>query len=209
VTMLDALPYLIDYPYGCTEQTMSRFLPAAIVARTLTKNGLDPAAIEGRLFGGVEPGSAGATHPKGRKDLRSVASVTASSMARLYDFQHEDGGWGWWKEGNSDRFMTAYVVWGFSVAKEGGLTVDAAAVNKAVTFLDDELVKMDGDTHSEAWVLHAIAAWKAAVHDPSRGIAETKAFDDVWSHRESLTPYSRPSSRSPPTTSATRSGRRC
>ncbi|MDB6112979.1 MAG: Large extracellular alpha-helical protein, partial [Pedosphaera sp.] len=28
VTMLDALPYLIDYPYGCTEQTMSRFLPA-------------------------------------------------------------------------------------------------------------------------------------------------------------------------------------
>jgi uncharacterized protein YfaS (alpha-2-macroglobulin family) len=28
-TMLDALPYLIDYPYGCTEQTMSRFLPAA------------------------------------------------------------------------------------------------------------------------------------------------------------------------------------
>ena len=26
VTMLDALPYLIDYPYGCTEQTMSRFL---------------------------------------------------------------------------------------------------------------------------------------------------------------------------------------
>ena len=27
LTMLDALPYLIDYPYGCTEQTMSRFLP--------------------------------------------------------------------------------------------------------------------------------------------------------------------------------------
>ncbi len=31
VTMLDAIPYLIDYPYGCTEQTMSRFLPAAVV----------------------------------------------------------------------------------------------------------------------------------------------------------------------------------
>jgi len=35
VTMLDALPYLIDYPYGCTEQTMSRFLPAAITAKPL------------------------------------------------------------------------------------------------------------------------------------------------------------------------------
>jgi uncharacterized protein YfaS (alpha-2-macroglobulin family) len=40
VTMLDALPYLIDYPYGCTEQTMSRFLPAAIVKRTLQELGL-------------------------------------------------------------------------------------------------------------------------------------------------------------------------
>jgi uncharacterized protein YfaS (alpha-2-macroglobulin family) len=41
-TMLDALPYLIDYPYGCTEQTMSRFLPAASpqdVARSRSETG--------------------------------------------------------------------------------------------------------------------------------------------------------------------------
>ena len=42
ITMLDALPYLIDYPYGCTEQTMSRFLPAAITAKTLRDLGLKP-----------------------------------------------------------------------------------------------------------------------------------------------------------------------
>ena len=41
-TMLDALPYLIDYPYGCTEQTMSRFLPAAITAKTLRDLGMKP-----------------------------------------------------------------------------------------------------------------------------------------------------------------------
>ena len=28
--MLDALPYLIEYPYGCTEQTLNRFLPTVI-----------------------------------------------------------------------------------------------------------------------------------------------------------------------------------
>ena len=33
VTMLDALPYLADYPYGCTEQTMSRFLPRPLSPR--------------------------------------------------------------------------------------------------------------------------------------------------------------------------------
>ena len=42
VTMLDALPYLIDYPYGCTEQTMSRFLPAAITMKTLKVLALRP-----------------------------------------------------------------------------------------------------------------------------------------------------------------------
>jgi uncharacterized protein YfaS (alpha-2-macroglobulin family) len=40
-TILDALPYLADYPYGCTEQTMSRFLPSVVVAKTLRETGYD------------------------------------------------------------------------------------------------------------------------------------------------------------------------
>jgi uncharacterized protein YfaS (alpha-2-macroglobulin family) len=40
-TALDALPYLADYPYGCVEQTMSRFLPSVIVAKTLRDSGVD------------------------------------------------------------------------------------------------------------------------------------------------------------------------
>ncbi|MBL4700976.1 MAG: hypothetical protein JKX85_06945, partial [Phycisphaeraceae bacterium] len=39
-TMLDALPYLLDYPYGCTEQTVSRFVPALQVRKTLRDMGL-------------------------------------------------------------------------------------------------------------------------------------------------------------------------
>ena len=46
VTMLDALPYLYDYPYGCTEQTMSRFLPAVISAKTLQDLHLGTAVAE-------------------------------------------------------------------------------------------------------------------------------------------------------------------
>lgn len=40
-TALDALPYLADYPYGCVEQTMSRFLPSVVVARTLRAAGVN------------------------------------------------------------------------------------------------------------------------------------------------------------------------
>src|SRR5262249_46285409 len=39
--MLDALPYLEDYPYGCIEQTLSRFVPTITVAKTLRDAGLD------------------------------------------------------------------------------------------------------------------------------------------------------------------------
>jgi uncharacterized protein YfaS (alpha-2-macroglobulin family) len=38
--ILDALPYLADFPYGCAEQTMSRFLPSVLVAKTLAKTGV-------------------------------------------------------------------------------------------------------------------------------------------------------------------------
>ena len=35
--MVDALPYLVDYPYGCTEQTLNRFLPTVITQKILWK----------------------------------------------------------------------------------------------------------------------------------------------------------------------------
>ncbi|MEX0613908.1 MAG: alpha-2-macroglobulin family protein, partial [Pirellulales bacterium] len=44
--MVDALPYLIDYPYGCTEQTLNRFLPTVITQKILLDMQLDLAAIQ-------------------------------------------------------------------------------------------------------------------------------------------------------------------
>ncbi|MBZ0166100.1 MAG: hypothetical protein K8I00_04775, partial [Candidatus Omnitrophica bacterium] len=43
--MLDSLPYLARYPYGCVEQTLSRFLPAVIVKKTLRQLGLAEADV--------------------------------------------------------------------------------------------------------------------------------------------------------------------
>ena len=39
--MLDALPMLMGYPYGCTEQSMSRFYPTILAADTLKKLGVN------------------------------------------------------------------------------------------------------------------------------------------------------------------------
>ena len=49
--LLDALPYLVDFPYGCTEQTTSRFIPAAIVAKVLGDAGVTLEDIAGARGG--------------------------------------------------------------------------------------------------------------------------------------------------------------
>ncbi len=44
--MIDTLPYLLEYPYGCTEQTLNRFLPAVLTQRTLQKMGVNLADVQ-------------------------------------------------------------------------------------------------------------------------------------------------------------------
>ncbi len=43
--MVDALPYLAEYPYGCTEQTLNRFLPSVITQKVLLDMNLDLESI--------------------------------------------------------------------------------------------------------------------------------------------------------------------
>lgn len=206
VTMLDALPYLIDYPYGCTEQTMSRFLPAVITAKTLRDVGLDPEDVMSRVFGGIETNTASATQPKGKKDLAELDKMVAAGLERLYDFQHSDGGWGWWKEGDSDHWMTAYVVWGLSLARDAGILindqpngvgVDPAtglppqsgrnALERGAGFLDKTLIHQEQNLDMQAFMLHALA-----VYDGKQlSQFQTKAFDNLWDNRDGLNAYSR------------------
>ena len=191
VTMLDALPYLIDYPYGCTEQTMSRFLPAAITAKTLRDLGLKPETVMGRVFGGIEQATAQQTHTQPKRDLKELNAITQQSLERLYNFQHADGGWGWWKEGESDHFMTAYVLWGLSLAREAGIEIKADVTERAAAYLDKELIEEETNHDSQAWMLHALS-----VHRASRKAAEptefqAKAFQNLYSNRDRLNAYTR------------------
>jgi len=191
VTMLDALPYLIDYPYGCTEQTMSRFLPAVITAKTLRDVGLDPEDVMSRVFGGIETNTASATHPQGKKNLAELDAMTKAGLDRLYDFQHRDGGWGWWKEGESDHWMTAYVVWGLSLARDAKLKVKEDVLNRGRDFLAKEIVEEEENADMQAFMLHALAAYYAPFQDQLTGTSVPKAFDNLWTKRESLNAYTR------------------
>jgi uncharacterized protein YfaS (alpha-2-macroglobulin family) len=191
VAMLDALPYLIEYPYGCTEQTMSRFLPAVITARTLAKLGLAREDVVGRVFGGIERDHAAETHPRGSRDLDELGAVVHSGLARLADFQHGDGGFGWWKPGASDPFMSAYVVWGLVLARDADLAVDQGMLEKALRYLDRTLVEKMNELDTQAWMLHALAAHHASSSAQRPSEFESAAFENLLERREQLNVYSR------------------
>jgi uncharacterized protein YfaS (alpha-2-macroglobulin family) len=100
-TLMSALDFLSSYPYGCVEQTMSSFLPNILVAQAVKELGLSapPPSVE-------------------------LESKIAAGLQRLYQFQHDDGGWGWWETDQTHPFMTAYVVAGLAQARDAGYTID-------------------------------------------------------------------------------------
>jgi hypothetical protein len=188
VTMLDALPYLVDYPYGCTEQTLSRFLPAVVAAGTLRSLGLSPEAALTRVFGGVEREFAEKTHKQGA-GLAKLDEVVRQGLERLYDFQHGDGGWAWWKEGESDPWMTAYVVFGLTLAQEASVEVRADVLERGQRFLELEIVESELDVDLQAWMLAALA--RRLAHAEAQSPAAERAFENLWAKRSGLNAYSR------------------
>jgi len=191
VTMLDALPYLIDFPYGCTEQTMSRFLPTVIVAKTLKDLGIKSDVVASRLFGGIDPQHTGKTHRKGKRELQQMMAMVEQGLDRLYDFQHPDGGWGWWKKGESDHFMTAYVLWGLVLAEQAGVDVHANVLLRAYNFLNQELVEEENHPDMQSWMLHAVSAYHHMIQFKQVDDFQAKAFDNLWKNRAQLNAYTR------------------
>lgn len=106
--IVEALEPLIQYPYGCVEQTMSRFMPAVAADRAL----------------------GGAPHRWSEK----LPSVISAGLRRLYDLQSPEG-WGWWHAGQGNASMTAYVLYGLAQCKKAGVGVDRDAVQSGVKSL--------------------------------------------------------------------------
>lgn len=185
--LLDALPYLADYPYGCVEQTMSRFLPAVIVRKTMHDLGIADQDIAAYLSDVLEPRNDPAGHPQKRTDAtyKKLDDMVDQGLKRLYDFQHSDGGWGWWKEGDSDRFMTAYVLWGLSLTQQASLPVRGDIVENAKRFLQIQLVQEENNPDMLAWMLHALA------ESGSSSKFEDNQRKRLWESRDKLNPYTR------------------
>ena len=145
----------------------------------------------GHVFGGIETNSAAATHPDGKHDLHELEAISEQSLKRLYDFQHADGGWGWWKEGDSDHFMTAYVVWGLSLARDAGIDTKPGVLRHGAEYLDKTLVEEEQSLDQQAWMLHALSVYEQDVNHHAATEFQAKAFDNLWKNRDQLNAYTR------------------
>jgi hypothetical protein len=154
-TVFDALDYLTSYPWGCTEQTMSAFLPDLIVAQAVDK-----------------------LHLKSPIDRALLNDMVKAGLDRLYSFQHDDGGWGWWPDDSSHVFMTAYVVSGLGQAKDAGYKVDEDRIDKGRAWLTATLAAHpDMIADLRAYVVYALA---------TTGGAPSGALDKTWQSRDKL-----------------------
>ncbi len=162
--LLEPVDRLLHYPYGCVEQTMSSFLPAVLVQAAMKRLGAAVPALEAKLPG-----------------------VTQAGLRRLMRFQHEDGGWGWWTDDETDPFMTGYVLHGLLLGQEHGLPVDADRLARGLDWAA-EWVDREDEPALHYYLRAALALAKRESHADREGIDPGDAPTALcWAAREAAT----------------------
>lgn len=134
-SILSSLDELVGYPYGCVEQTMSRFLPSIIVANLLNELKIE---LKSKTFD-------------------ELPEIVKAGLKRLKDFQHQDGGWGWWEHDQTNPFMTAYVMYGLTLTKSAGYKVEDEVINRGTEILHKLVRDRMIDPRTRSYMLLALS----------------------------------------------------
>lgn len=144
--LVDALPYLAEYPHGCTEQTLNRFVPTVITMDLLRKLEVDLAAVrEKRTNLNAQEIGDPMARAKGWKrfqrnpvfDPEEVKTMTREGIKALQNMQLSDGGWGWFSGFGeySQPHTTAIVVHGLQIARGLKVELPANMLERGITWL--------------------------------------------------------------------------
>ncbi len=159
-SVLTALPYLINYPYECTEQLLNRFLSTGIlasmyddypaVARMARKFSSRKTRLE--RFDAPDPnrrmaleetpwlqearGGREQAHPLiNVLDPRITKARRDSSLAKLKKAQTSSGAFPWFPGGPPSPYMTLYILYGFSKGLEFGIDVPKNTIQRAWRYM--------------------------------------------------------------------------
>ena len=159
-SVLSALPYLVQYPYECTEQTLNRFVSTGIltslygkypaVARMAKEFSARETPLE--AFNRPDPnrtmaleetpwlvesrgGDAGSTPVLNVLDPKVAKAQREGALAKLKKAQTASGGFPWWAGGPPSPYMTLYIMYGLAKAAEFGVDVPRDMVEEGWGYL--------------------------------------------------------------------------
>jgi uncharacterized protein YfaS (alpha-2-macroglobulin family) len=159
-SVLQSLPYLVDYPYECTEQTLNRFVSTGILsslygeypavakmAKTMsarssrleTWDAVDPnrkMALEETPW--LQEAQGGEDTGHGLVKVLDPAVAKANreaSLAKLRKAQTSSGGFPWWPGGPPSPYMTLYISHGLARAAEYRVEFPKEMTQRAWSYL--------------------------------------------------------------------------
>ena len=115
---------------------MSKALPNAVVGRALYQLGIGNPTLETDLPPKIYAG-----------------------LQRLYGYQHNDGGWGWWYDDATHDYQTAWVIFGLAVTAEAGYEVDSDVIERGVKWMQMHMSEMDIRTQGYSLYSMAVAGY--------------------------------------------------
>jgi uncharacterized protein YfaS (alpha-2-macroglobulin family) len=166
---VQSLPYLMEYPYECSEQTFARYYANSLAGHIATS---DPKiqkvfsqwANADALIGNLEKNTElrslmiqetpwlrdaqSETEQKKRIgllfDLNNMKNERASSLNKLRNQQMSSGAWPWFNGGRPNRFITQHIVSGLGHLMHLEISTEKSEINEMVTkalqYLDSEFV---------------------------------------------------------------------
>ncbi len=167
---VQALPYLMEYPYECSEQTFSRYYANALASHIANSNPRIQEVFNqwkstDALLSNLEKNqelksliiqetpwlrdAQSETEQKKRIallfDLNKMNTELQSALNKLRQMQYGSGGFPWFKGGRENRFITQHIATGFGHLKKLGVTRfdnnTSSMLQNAIRFLDKEFVR--------------------------------------------------------------------
>ena len=157
-----ALPYLMDYPYECSEQVFNRLYANSLARHIATSDPKIQAVFEQwkgtpALDSPLEKNQdlkavtleetpwlrQAQAESQARKnvgilfDSNRLNSETVRNLQKLADMQYPDGAWPWFPGGPPNDYMTLYITTGFGRLRHLGVKIDMAPAIKSLARLDD------------------------------------------------------------------------
>ncbi len=159
---IQALPYLIEFPYECSEQIFNRLYANSLAKHIANSN---PRIRE--VFNQWRGTDALKSNLEKNEDLKSVLITETpwvvqaqnetqakqrigmlfeentlknnlnSSFSKLKNMQLPDGSWPWFPGGKSNSYITLYITTGFGRLRHLGIQIDMSLAMRSLDYLDN------------------------------------------------------------------------